>query len=299
MPETARHLDPQLLRRLARLDLVARTIVEGFYAGRRASKRRGFSVEFSDYREYAPGDDPTGIDWTVWARTDRYYLRQHEAETNLRCTICLDRSASMDWRSSPRVPTKAEYATALAAALAWLLVHGRDRVGLLTFDARVRTHLAPKARRSHLWRLLERLDRAPCEGATDVASALEAASRLLRRRGMVVVISDLLTRDIQGAVRALRHLAFRGQDVVVLQILDERELDPVWPPGAELEDPETGRVAPAPDASARAYRREILRLLDAYRGEAARGRIDYALLSTSTPFDHALGAFLRARAARY
>lgn len=299
MPEVAQHLDPALLRRLARLDLVARTIVEGFYAGRRASRRRGFSVEFNDYREYAPGDDPAGIDWTVWARTDRYYLRQHEAETNLRCTICLDRSASMDWRSSARVPTKAEYATAVAAALAWLLVHGRDRVGLVTFDARVRTHLAAKARRSHLWRLLEKLDREPCAGQTDVASSLDAAARLLRRRGMVVVISDLLSRDVEGVVRALRHLAFRGQDVVVLHVLDEREIDPAWPPGVELEDPETGCVAPALDASARSYRREILRLLDAYRGEAARGRIDYALLATSTPFDRALGAFLRARAARY
>jgi len=298
MHPAVRHLDPETIRRFRRLDLVARTIVEGFYAGRRASRRRGFSVEFSDYREYAPGDNPGDIDWTVWARTDRHYVRQHESETNLRCTICLDRSASMDWRSHARVPTKAEYATAVAAALAWLLVHGRDRVGLVTFDTRVRTHLAAKARRAHLWRLLEVLDRERSEGRTDLAAALDAAARLMRRRGMVVVISDLLSRDTQGVLRALRHLAFRGQDVVVLQILDERELEPTGLEGIDLEDPETGAVAPALKAGARAYRREILRLIDAYRGEATRGRIDYALLSTSTPFDRALATFLRSRAAR-
>ena len=173
-----RFLRPEVVRTVARLDLKARFIVEGFLSGIHRSPFHGFSVEFSDYRDYVPGDDPAYIDWKLYARTDRYYVKRFQAETNLRCVMLVDTSASMDYSSRPRALTKLEYAVALAASLGYLMIRQQDRVGLMTFDSRVRRHVPPRSKRAHLMKILDALARSGPGGRTDLAKAISTATRL-------------------------------------------------------------------------------------------------------------------------
>jgi uncharacterized protein (DUF58 family) len=292
----SRFLDPEVLARIGRLDVASRLAAESFLAGRHRSVRRGFSAEFSDYREYSPGDDVSDIDWRVYARTDKYYMKTFEAETSMRCVLAVDGSASMAFRSRPRLTPKGEYAGLVAAALGYLLHRQRDRVGLAMFDDRLRHLVPPKSRKSHFYSILELLSAEvdqPVPG--EAARGLHDLARNLTRRGMVVVLSDLLTAQADRLVRSVEHLAYRGQDVLVLQVLDPAEITVMLPSGAVVREPETAREYQVDGFSAVRCREAVKDLLETYRKRFHAVGVDYALLSTESPFDRALGAFLASR----
>jgi uncharacterized protein (DUF58 family) len=294
-----RFLRPEVVRTLARLDLKARFIVEGLMQGIHRSPHKGFSVEFSEHRDYVPGDDPSYIDWKLYARTNRYYVKQYQAETNLRCMMLVDVSASMHYASGgPEALTKLEYAVALAASLGYLMIRQHDRVGLMTFDTRVRRHIPPRSKKAHLFSILDQLMRARPRRRTDLARAIESAAPLIRRRGVVVVFSDLLDEP-EAVVRQLRHLRHRGQDVIVFQVLDPAELRFPFQGTRLFEDPESElAVAAEAEVVRRAYIERLHGLLRTYRRELRAFGIEHLLLDTSTPYRRALLKFLTYRRRR-
>jgi uncharacterized protein (DUF58 family) len=302
----AHNLDPATLASLGRIEIVARWIVDGFMTGLHRSARRGFSVEFADYRPYQPGDDLRYLDWKIAARADRWVIRQFEEETNLRATIVLDVSRSMNWSGaalSPRDPaaasrlTKLAYADQLAAAIALLLLRQRDAVGLIRFDDRIRSSIPPRARRGHWQRIVGALMDEGAGKASSAGQALAAAGRLIRRRGMVILISDLLM-DVEEVATAVRGLRAVGHDVTVLHIVDpaEREL----PPGGEslFTDPETDVELPTrvPDVRA-AYRATVAHVMDEWRRTLGGLGAGYEVVDTDQPFGVPLRRAFAAREA--
>lgn len=286
-------LDPATLASLGRIEIVARWIVDGFMTGLHRSARRGFSVEFADYRPYQPGDDLRYLDWKIAARADRWVVRQFEEETNLRSTIVLDVSRSMAWSGAaltPRDPaaavrlTKSAYAERVAAAVALLLLRQRDAVGLIRFDDRIRTSIPPRARRGHWRRIVAGLAEAGSGKASSAPEALAQAARLITRRGLIVLISDLLMDpgEVEAAVRGLRAM---GHDVTVLHIIDpaEREL----PSGGEalFIDPESDVEVPARIAEVRtAYRATVEHVIAEWRRIFGGAGAGYDVVDTSEPF---------------
>jgi len=289
-------LEPEQLARLGGLEFVARRVVEGFIAGLHRSPHRGFSVEFAEHRMYQPGDDLRYLDWRMFGRSDRYYIKQFEEETNLRAYLLLDVSASMAWSSAPAsLPPKHWYARQLAACLALLLLRQGDAVGLVGFDDRTRAHVTPRGGRRQWHELLRTLAGLDVSGQTNAGSALRDVAGRLRRRGLVVLISDLLV-DAPSTRLALRFLRHRGHEVLVFHLLDpgEREL-----PGmgeARFVDPETEEELPVsvPDLR-REYREAVAGALAEWRRELAPQAIDYVLVGTDQPLVHALRAYLGKR----
>jgi uncharacterized protein (DUF58 family) len=290
-------LDPAVIARLSTLELKARTIVEGFLSGLHRSPFKGFSVEFAEYRQYIPGDDLATIDWKVFARSDRHYVKKFEEETNLDCHILLDVSGSMAYGSGAM--TKHEYASCLAASLGYLMNRQRDAVGLAAFADRIVTRQAASARPGHLRALLVALDRLKPAQQTDVARPLHRLADSLSKRGMVVLISDLLD-DPERVVRGLKHFRFRGADVIVFHVLDPWELTFPFERATRFEDLETNEEVVAVPALARArYLKAINGLVDRYRRELGSVGIDYQLLRTDQPLEMALLAYLSTRARAY
>lgn len=291
-----RFLDPAILARIGSLELKARTIVDGFLSGLHRSPLRGFSVEFAEYRQYLPGDDLSTIDWKVFARSDRHYVKKFEEETNLRAYLILDVSGSMSYGSGPM--TKLEYGSCLAASIAYLMKRQRDSAGLMTFDDRIRTLLPPASRPGHLRSLLLALDHQTPGAVTDMGRPLHQLADALEKRGLVVLISDLLD-DPASVVDGLKHLRFRGSDVLVFQVLDHAELTFPFEAPATFEDVETGeRVMTAPAAVRAQYLAAIDDHVERYRRELRSAGIDYRLLDTSEPLDFALLSFLSVRSRR-
>jgi uncharacterized protein (DUF58 family) len=288
-------LTPSEVARLGGLEVTTAGIVDGFLAGLHRSPRRGFSVEFAEHRQYQPGDEPRYVDWKLLARTDRLYVKQFEEETNLRSMMVLDASASMGWRGAPERLTKLEYAARLSAALSLVLMRQRDAVGLITFDEVVRDITPPRVRSGH-WRTLA-ASLAALEPGTRTAAepALRQVVSALRRRGMVVFISDLLL-DRALALKALKFLRHRGHDVLVLHIADPAELELGAGEETRFRDPETGlAVTLAPSEWAGAYKETVEGVIRAW-GAACRGAgIHYALVTTDLPFGAAIGRALEAR----
>ena len=286
-------LDPAVLARLGTLELRARTIVEGFLTGLHKSPFKGFSVEFAEYRQYLPGDDLATIDWKVYARTDRHFIKKFEEETNLTCHVLLDVSASMGYGS--RGLTKLEYGSMLAASLAFLMNRQRDAVGLTAFDETIVQMLRPSARPGHLRSILATLDRLRIGARTDVSKPLHLLADGIAKRGMVVLISDLLD-DPQRVVDGLRHFRFRGTDVIVFQVLDPDELTFPFERAARFRDIEgTEELMAVPALVRQQYLEELHRTLDHYRRQLASAGIDYQLLDTSQPLEFALAAYLSTR----
>jgi len=294
VPRDLRFLDPAVLARLGTLELKARTVVEGFLTGLHRSPNRGFSVEFAEYRQYLPGDDLARIDWKVYARSDRHYIKKFEEETNLECHVLLDVSASMGYGS--RGVSKLQYASLLAASLAFLMQRQRDAVGLTVFDDRIVEMVHPGARASHLHAILGTLDRLQPGTRTDVSRPLQLLADGLSRRGMVVLISDLLD-DPQRIVDGLRPFRYRGTDVLVFQVLDADELSFPFEGVARFRDMEGDLEVLAASSQVReSYLAEIERVTAFYRRELGSAGIDYVRLDTSQPLDAALAAFLATRA---
>ncbi|MDP1570288.1 MAG: DUF58 domain-containing protein [Vicinamibacterales bacterium] len=286
-------LDPAVVARLGTLDLKAKTIVEGFLSGLHRSPFRGFSVEFAEYRQYMPGDDLQTIDWKVFARSDRHVVKKFEEETNLDCHLLVDVSASMGYGSQG--VTKIEYASYLAGALAYLMNRQRDAAGLIAFDDRIVQMLPPSARPGHLVSLLVALERLTLGHRTNVAKPLGDLARALSKRGLVIVISDLLD-DPARVIEGLKHFHHRGTDVIVFHVLDRDELTFPFDEAARFRDMETDEEVLASPAAVRGqYLQEIEGLVARYRRELGASGIDYCLLDTSQPLELALMAYLSAR----
>jgi len=289
-------LEPQELAALGGLEFVARQVVEGFITGLHRSPHRGFSVEFAEHRMYQPGDDLRYIDWRMFGRSDRYYVKQFEEETNLRAYLLVDGSSSMAWSSAPgELPSKLWYARQLAACLALLLLRQGDAVGMVGFDEVVRTHILPRGGRRHWREVLRSLVGLEAQGRTEAASALRDIASRLRRRGLVILISDLLV-DAEATRLALKFLRHRGHEILVFHLLDpgERELPSVG--DARFVDPETKEEIPISVADLRTeYREAVERAVREWRQELAPQGIDYTLVPTDQPMVHALRAYLHKR----
>jgi uncharacterized protein (DUF58 family) len=282
-------LDPAEVARLGGLEVVTEGIVEGFLTGLHRSPRRGFSVEFAEHRMYQPGDEPRYLDWRLLARSDRLYVKQFEEETNLRAMLVLDASRSMEWSGAPATRlTKRAYADRLLAALALVLLRQRDATGLITFDDTVRRVVPPRARHTQWHLLLRELAGTPGGGGTAAEPALRRVVEQLRRRGLVVFVSDLLF-DPPLALTALRFLRHRGHQVLVLHIMDPDEVELVGPAEARYEDPESRQaVVLRPADWAEAYSKTVKAAVAEWRSACRRRGIAYERVTTDTPFGHAL-----------
>jgi uncharacterized protein (DUF58 family) len=292
-----RFLDPAVIARLGTMELKARTVVEGFLSGLHRSPYKGFSVEFAEYRQYLPGDDLSTLDWKVYARSDRHYVKKYEEETNLEAHLLLDTSASMAYRGAAPM-SKLEYGSVLAASLAFLMHRQRDAPGLIAFDDRIRLRLPAGARPGHLHALLLALERMEAGSQSDVSRPLHQLAEALVKRSLVILISDLLD-DPEPVVRGLRHLKFRGTDVIVFQLLDPTELTFPFRGATRFRDVETAEeVVAEPSAIRKAYLRELAGLTARYDRELRGAGIDFVQLDTSGPLDFALLAYLATRARR-
>jgi uncharacterized protein (DUF58 family) len=296
-----KYLDPRVLSKLGRLEIKARLIVEGFITGLHRSPYRGFSIEFAEHREYVPGDDIRHVDWKVFGRSDRYYIKQYEEETNLKAYILVDASESMAY---PAVPgkdsgaiSKYEYATYIAASLAYLLLRQQDAVGLALFDDRVRSLVPPSSNPSHLTTLLGPLDNPGLQQETNVGSILHEFADRVKKKSLIIVISDLLD-DVPRLTRGLKHLRYRKHDVMVLHVLARDELQFPFQRMTLFEGMEGFADQLAnPSALRDAYLAELNGYLAEVRKICRDDRIDYALLDTEEKLDVPLSAFLAMRAA--
>ena len=279
------------------MELKARTVVEGFVSGLHRSPYRGFSVEFAEYRQYLPGDDLSTLDWKVYARSDRHYVKKYEEETNLECHLLLDVSASMAYRGAAPM-TKMEYGSVLAASLAFLMHRQRDATGLMAFDDRIAFRLPASARPGHLHALLLGLERMEPGKRSDVGRPLHQLAEALLKRSLVVLISDLLDEP-EPIIQGLRHLKFRGSDVIVFQVLDPNELTFPFQGSSRFRDLESdAEVVTEPTHIRTAYLRALAGLTLQYDRALRSAGIDYVQLDTSQPLDFALLAYLAARSRR-
>jgi len=287
----ARFVDPKVLARLNSLELVARTVVDGFINGLHRAPHLGFSLDFAEHRGYEPGDDLRRVDWRLYARTDRFYVKQFEADSNANLVVVLDVSASM--RFGSRGLPKIDYGRYLAASLLYFSHQQRDRVGLVTFDRRIVSYVPPSAK--HLDFALFALDRAEAGREGELAAPLLTATERLRRRGIVVVVSDLYEEPDRVAA-AVRPLRFRGHDVIVFHLLDPAERDFPFDEASSFEDLESGERLPVvPEALRAEYQELVRRHIEALGRLLLDSRVDYALLDTSVPLDFALFRYLAAR----
>ena len=289
----AAFLDPALLARIGDLPLLARTVVDGFMHGLHRARRVGLSLDFAEHRAYQPGDDIRRIDWRVFGRTDRFYVKEFEADTNASVTFALDASGSMDFASGAL--TKFEYARMLVASLAWLSQRQGDRVGLVSFAGDLLEVVPPSTR--HLQLILHTLGRARAEGAGKLAPVLERAARLMQRAGIVVVVSDCY-EDPAQVQRAAGALRARGHDVILFHLLDPAERDLPGDGAATFEDAETGERLPLrPEALREKYQHQLREHQAELARRLGQDRIDYVPLLTSQPLDLALHAYLERRLA--
>jgi uncharacterized protein (DUF58 family) len=288
-------LDPKTLVKLQRLDIIARSVVEGFVTGLHKSPYHGFSVEFAEHREYTPGDDLKHLDWKVFGRTDRYYIKEYEEETNLAAYAVVDASESMAFKSSLAPCSKLEYGRMIAAALMYLILNQRDSVGLVTFDKEVRDFIAPSAHASHLKLLLNQLQKTEPRGETGIGGIFHNIAERVRRKGLVIVVSDLLD-DPDQLLFGLRHLRHRKHEVILFHVMDKAELTFPFDTMLKLEGLEVAREELVDPISIRkGYLAELGRFIDALKKGCRTNRIDYVPMDTSMPLDVALTGYLATR----
>ncbi|MCA8997317.1 MAG: DUF58 domain-containing protein [Planctomycetaceae bacterium] len=292
------YLKPEVIRNVARLDLRAKFIVEGFLSGLHASPFHGFSVEFSEHRRYSQGDDPRDIDWLVYAKSDRYYVKKYQAETNITGYLLMDLSESMAYTYRQDL-TKFEYSICLAAALAYLMVHQQDPVGLVTFDETIQASLPARSRRTQLANILAILANAKPAGRTEIAKNLRQVAAMVRQKSLFMLFSDLLT-DPDSVVETIRMLRFAGHDLIVFHVLDEAEADFPFDGLCQFRDPESGEelTVDAPGMKAD-YLDAIRQLRDRYKVACQSAGADFVELDTSMQFDRALVEYLSQRKARF
>jgi uncharacterized protein (DUF58 family) len=293
MPDPKRFLHPEAVHRIARLELRARHIVEGFLSGMHRSPYFGQSIEFLQHREYAYGDDLRHVDWKVWAKQDRYYVKQYEEETNMRVTLLVDVSGSMRYGRGPM--NKYEYASTIAASLAYLVLRQQDAVGCVSFDERTRVTVPLRTRRNHLMSVIQALDVSDPKDKTNLPAIMRDVAESYPRRGMMILVSDLLT-ERDGLFKGLRLLRQRGHDVLVFHVMDDDELDFPFNGPSRFEGMELPQhLTCNPRALRDGYLEALNRYLDEVRRGCAQQTVDYALLRTSQPLDAVLAAYLSNR----
>lgn len=295
MDATQRFLDPATLNKLRGLELKARMIVEGYVSGMHKSPYHGFSVEFAEHREYVPGDDLRYVDWKVFGKSDRIYLKQYDEETNFACHLLVDTSESMTYKSDKAVYSKLEYAQYVAAAFAYMIIHQQDAVGLATFDKSVSQFLRPGSTAAHLRQLCHMLERSPTNGESSIGPIFHDLAERIKRRGLVVILSDFFD-DPALLAMGLKHFRHRRHDVVLLQIVDPAEqdfafVDPTLFKGLEG----LGEQLTEPRALRKAYQREFNAFLTTLRSSARDMHMDYVFLRTDMPIEVALHEFLSRR----
>ena len=291
-----RYFEPDRIGRLRNLNLLARQAVEGFISGLHRSPHRGFSVEFAEHRDYSPGDDLRHMDWVAWGRSDRYYIKQYEQETNLRATILLDVSGSMNYRYGVST-TKFEYGCFLAACLSYLMCRQQDVVGLVAFDEEIRFNLAPGSTPAHLDRVFRHLEDVQPGKGTAVAATLHDVARTLAKRGLVIVISDLYDEPDE-IIRAFQHFVFKKHQLMVFHVMDKAELEFPFRRMHAFVDMETReKLQVDPRYVKAAYLEEIGAFIERYRKDCSDRNIEYVLTPTDTPYDLMLLSYLNRRKA--
>jgi len=295
MPEnTPTHLLPHVVAKLANMELRARLVVEGFIAGLHRSPYHGFSVEFAEHRPYMPGDEIRHVDWKIYGRTDRFYIKQYEEETNLKAYLIVDTSRSMTY-ASPGEITKLDYAASLAASLAYLMVQQQDAVGLALFDETISSFLPPHATRAYLRQILAALQNLRGGSGTAAGRSLHLVAERIRRRGLVIILSDLFD-DPDQVLAAFKHFRHKKNEVIVMHVLDPLERSFAFGEDATFEDLETReRMVTQPWHVRRAYAESLKAFVERYKRECREHQIDYVLLDTHTPFDVALMEYLSKR----
>ncbi len=300
MQTSLKYLQPDVVSKLSTMELRARLVVEGFITGLHKSPYHGFSVEFAEHRQYMPGDEIRRIDWRVYGKTDKYFVKQYEEETNLKSYIVIDTSASMgfaseiDTKGNKRI-SKIEYASYIAASLSYLMVQQRDAVGLMQYDAAVRSILPPHATKQHLRRMLIDLERMRPSDTTNSAAALHSLADRISRRGLVIIISDLFD-DPAAVMAALKHFRHNKHEVLVMQVLDPMERSFAFGSDAVFRDVETGEMLMTqPYHIQKAYQQAMAEFIERYKRECRENLVDYVLLDTSVPFDAALLGYLNKR----
>ena len=286
-----KYFDPKVLAGISNLSLRARWVVEGIMSGIHRSRSKGFSVEFEEHREYSPGDEIRRIDWKALGKFDRYFIKEYEDETNVRAYLLLDTSASMDYSSDGI--TKFDYGCTLTASLAYLILRQQDAAGLVTFSNRIENVIPPRAKRDYLTQIVHALENQRPGGETNVGRILEEIAGQIKRRGIVVLVSDLLDEPAQ-ILKGLRLFRFKGNDVIVFHILDQAELDLPFEGNILFEDLEAANlnVIADPRAIRQTYRQVVEEFTEQMRKECHDSSIDYQLISTSTPLDRALASYL-------
>lgn len=289
-----RYLDPAALARFSLTPLIAKLLVEGFISGLHRSPFHGFSVEFADHREYVPGDDLKFMDWYLYARTDDYYIKRYEEETNLRCHIILDRSASMAYGTTGM--TKWDYACFLSSCLGYLMLKQQDAVGLALVGDTPGVMVPPRCRGTHLSQIMQVMMQNPPRGGTDLAGSIEAIVRNIKRRSLVILVSDLID-DPDATLKSIRLIRSHKHDVIVFHVLDPTEIEFNFEGSTLFRDMETNEEMEVdPSAMREGYVEQVRKVLDRFRRSLSEHRIDYEPLDTRQPYDHALWAYLQRRA---
>lgn len=297
MTSSEQYLKPEVIQNIARLDLRAKFIVEGFLSGLHTSPFHGFSVEFSEHKRYNPGDDPKDIDWQVYARTDRIYVKRYQAETNITGYILMDLSRSMAYTYRQTL-TKFDYCICLAAAISYLMIHQQDPIGLITFGEKLEQSLPARSRRSHLGNILSVLQQAKPTGETCIGPNLRQIGSMIRHRSLMMLMSDLLA-DQDEIIESLRMLRYAGHDVILFHVLDEAEVTFPFSGSVDLVEPESNDHQIVDAAGIRAdYLQAVNEMRTRYQEECFALGADYVALDTSMPFDKALTEYLYQRRAR-
>jgi uncharacterized protein (DUF58 family) len=290
-PDAKNYIDPKVLASIANLSLRARWVVEGLMSGVHKSRAKGFSVEFEEHREYSPGDEIRRIDWKAFGKFDRYFIKEYEDETNLRAYLLLDASASMNYASDGI--TKFDYACTLTASLAYLILKQQDAAGVVTFSDRIEAFIPPRAKRDYLAQILHALENRGPGGETKVGKILDDIAGQVKRRGLIVLVSDLLDEPAE-ILKGLRQFRFKGNDVIVFHLLDPAELELPFDGNVLFEDLELAnlKVITDPRTIRSTYRQVVNEFITDMRKQCHDNAIDYQLISTATPLDQALASYL-------
>ncbi len=293
-----KYLDPQIISKLNSLELRARLVVEGFIVGLHRSPYHGFSVEFTEHRPYMQGDNPKDIDWKVFGKTEKYFIKQYEEETNLRAYILLDTSRSMNYASAGNV-RKIDYASTLVAALSYLMIEQQDAVGLALYDEKINKFLPPKSTKTYLLEIFRTLTAIAPSNQTRTASSLNSLAEKIKRRGLVIIVSDFFD-DINSVLKSLKHFRYKNNEVIVFQILDPLERSFAFGKDAIFKDLETlDEITTQPYQIQRAYKESVEQFIYSIKKECLNSNIEYNLIETSTPFDKALFSYIQKRSRLY
>jgi len=299
MPLSKKYLDPDIIARLRGMQLRSRSIVAGFISGMHRSAYHGFSVEFAEHRQYVPGDDIRHIDWRIFGRQDRFYIKEYEEETNLRCNILVDASRSMAYQGAASGGlSKFEYACSLAASLAYLLITQQDAAGLITFDSAVRQRLTSSTGKVQLSNLVKILEDTQPDESTDVKVLFHRLADELRKRSMVILISDLLT-DVEDVIGGIEHICYAGHELIVLHVMDDDEWNLPFVENVQFEGLEDdARLFTDPQSLRESYLATVQRFVASVRGACLKHRADYVAINTREPLDAALCGYLARRSGR-